>query len=133
MSRGLTLAAVTLVVAAGVVWWVLTREARDDTLPVPGSTERVTIEVLNGAGVDGLAASVTRVLRRRGLDVVNYGTAPFDTLQATLIVVRRSDTSIVAGIRAALGAGVTVVEPDPRLLLDASVILGKDLSVGIRP
>ena len=42
---------------------------------MPAPERRVTVEVLNGTARQGLARIATRVLRRRGLDVVFLGNA----------------------------------------------------------
>jgi len=96
--------------------------------PIPGEGVRITVEVLNATGVDGLARATTRQLRNAGIDVVYFGTASSDTLELTYIAVRRGDTTAAMRIRAALGVGRIVVEPDSRLLLDASVFLGRDIT-----
>ena len=96
--------------------------------PIPGEGVRITVEVLNATGVDGLARATTRQLRNAGIDVVYFGTASSDTLEQTYIAVRRGDTTAAMRIRAALGVGRIVVEPDSRLLLDASVFLGRDIT-----
>ncbi|UCF40790.1 MAG: LytR C-terminal domain-containing protein [Gemmatimonadota bacterium] len=126
------LAAVVLI----AVWWAWYRSGQPGgAYPVPGDGVRITVEVLNATGVDGLARASTRQLRRRGIDVVYFGTAATDTLRETLIAVRRGDTARAARVREALGIGRVVVEPDPRLLLDASVFLGYDAVplVNLRP
>jgi len=93
---------------------------------VPGVRVPYTLEVLNGADVDGLALAVTLRLRRAGLDVVSYGTAPGEPVDSTLLLVRSADTAAAWAVRDALGFGRVVVEPDPRLLLDVTVLLGRD-------
>lgn len=122
LAWGLTLALV--LVAA---WWAWQRSGRGGRpYLIPGEVDHTTVEVLNATGVDGLARATTRQLRRRGIDVVYFGTAAMDTLSETLIAVRRGDTTGAARIRDLLGVGRVVVDPDPRLLLDASVLLGHD-------
>ena len=86
------------------------------------------MEVLNGTRVDGFARSVTRQLRRAGIDVVYFGSADERDVDSTRIIVRRGDSTAAAPVRDALGGGRIVVDPDPRLLLDITVLLGHDLS-----
>lgn len=125
--RRVALVVITLAVGAAGVWWAWQRLAADRSeYPIPGEGDRVTVEVLNATGIDGLARAMTRRLRHRGIDVVYFGTAPIDTLQTTLIAVRGADTTVAARVRDALGVGRIVMDPDPRLLLDASVLLGRD-------
>lgn len=127
MLRRLIVSAVVLAAAALAFWyWRPRPDAEEDAPRIPGDDRRITVEVLNGSGIDGLAAATTRHLRRRGLDVVYFGTAPADTFGATLILVRRGELENGERVRDALGFGTVGIEPDPRLLLDVSVILGRD-------
>jgi hypothetical protein len=98
---------------------------------VPGENgRRVTVEVLNATGRNGLARAATRVLRQAGIDVVSFGNAPaaVGTLDSTRIVVRRPAAGIGEQVRGALGVGRVMVEADTTKLLDASVFLGVDFA-----
>jgi hypothetical protein len=120
--------------AVGLWWWA--GEQRDEpSRPVPGEAAPYVVEVLNGTDVDGLARAMTRRLRARGIDVVYFGTAPFDTLATTQIVVRRGDSTAAVQVLDALGIGALLVDEDLRLLLDASVYLGRDAAglLGLDP
>jgi hypothetical protein len=86
------------------------------------------VEVVNTTGTDGLAREITRHLRRAGIDVVAFGSDRDRLVDSTTILIRRGDSTGALRIRAALGLGRIRVEPDPRLLLDASVLLGPDAS-----
>jgi len=126
-------AAAGVIVLAAWLAWRAGEERRQR--PIPGESGGVTVEVLNATGIAGLARATTRQLRHAGIDVVYFGTAPMDTLQRTRIAVRRGDSTSAVRIRAALGVGQVVVDPDPRLLLDATVLLGHDAAqlVDFRP
>ena len=102
---------------------------------IPGEGASPVVEVLNATTADGLAREVTRRLRSAGIDVVGYGSARDSSLEATTIVVRRPDFSAARRVQAALGLGRIVVDLDPRLLLDASVLIGPDLAraLGFHP
>jgi hypothetical protein len=83
------------------------------------------VEVLNGTRRQGAARTATRMLRRRGLDVVFLGNA--DSLQeSTQVVIRRGDPERARFVAAALGGGKLVVEMDTFRRVDVSVILGQD-------
>lgn len=134
LTRAVALgAAVGLAAAAVVLLLLRTGPATPEhSWPVPGEDgRRVLVEVLNGSGVDGLARAVTRHLRRAGFDVVFFGTAPA-TAPATVLYVRRGDSTHAMAVRRALGGGDIVVAPDPRPLLDVSVILGPDAAAFVR-
>ncbi|MFQ5704276.1 MAG: LytR C-terminal domain-containing protein [Gemmatimonadales bacterium] len=122
-----TLALVALVAAMAVRWMRSVGEERV-SLPIPGERDHVEIEVLNVTRVDGLARVTTRRLRRAGIDVVYFGSVRDTTLDSTVILVRRGDSSFVGRIREVLGLGRVVLKPDPTLLVDASVLLGYDLA-----
>ena len=117
---------VLAVVALG--WWLTSRGSGGPgaPLPVPGDRVPYVVEVLNATHIDGLARAVTLRLRREGLDVVGYGTADSVDLDSTLLLVRRGDSAAGLAVRHALGAGRVVLQPDPDLLLDVSVLLGRD-------
>lgn len=107
------------------------RGAANDSLPVPGETgTRLTVEVLNASGTPGLARIGTRVLRRAGIDVLTFGNAPepLGRLDSTRILVRRGGGDVGKRVRAALGVGRVVLQPDSTRLLDASVLLGADFA-----
>lgn len=118
--------------AAGVVGagWMLTHRAQASAAAIiPGEGEHtLVVEVLNGTDLDGLAREVARRLRAQGIDVVYFGSGDRRDLDATRIVVRKGDTTVAGPIRDALGTGRVTVELDPRLLIDASIIVGRDLS-----
>ena len=92
---------------------------------VPSPGRRVTVEVLNGTRRPGTARLATRLLRRHGLDVVFFGNAdaPADS---TRVIVRRGDPGRGRDVRAVLGVGRIVVEPDSLRRVDVSVVLGQD-------
>ena len=93
---------------------------------IPGTRTPWAVEVLNGTDVDGLARTITLRLRRAGFDIVSYGTAAAADQDSTLLLLRSADTAAAWAVRDALGFGRVVMEPDPRLLLDVSVVLGRD-------
>lgn len=100
-------------------------EPRERAVPIPSPEHRVTVEVLNGTRRAGVARAATRMLRRRGLDVVFFGNAD-EPVDSTRVIVRRGDPGRGRDVRLALGAGRIVVEADPLRRVDVSVILGAD-------
>ncbi len=93
--------------------------------PIPSPERRVTVEVLNGSRRAGAARAATRLLRRRGLDVVFYGNAE-SAVESTRVIVRRGDPGRARDVRQALGTGQVVLEPDTLRRVDVSVNLGPD-------
>ena len=85
------------------------------------------VEVLNGSGAPDLARAMTDRLRDRGLDVVAVGNADASSYPETLILLRRGDASVARMVAQRLGKGVPLEQRDPTLLVDVTVILGRDL------
>ena len=125
--RALALTA-ALVVLAGIAGRMARPDPmpkRDSTLAVPWPRGRVMVEVLNGTRRQGAARTATRMLRKRGLDVVFLGNA--DTVaESTLVVVRRGDPERARYVAAAIGGGKVIVQTDTFRRVDISVILGDD-------
>ena len=96
--------------------------------PVPAPDRRITVEVLNASGRAGLARGATRLLRRRGLDVVFFGNAE-TAADSTRIVVRRGDPGMGRDVRDALRMGRVTIVPDTLRRVDVSVILGRDFRI----
>ena len=86
------------------------------------------IEVRNGCGVSGLAATATMFLRERGFDVVEVGDYDRFDVERSMVIDRVGDLEAARKVAAALGMDESRVHQDvrPDLYLDASVILGKD-------
>ena len=135
MWRLAVVGVVALAAVAGGYWWW---HHQPDVVPeraIPGEASRVTVEVLNGTDVDGLARATTQLLRAGGIDVVYFGTASSDTFAATQILVRRGDTTGAVNVLRILGLGMLVVDEDSELLLDVTVYLGRDAAglIGFGP
>jgi hypothetical protein len=128
LGRRLALILVLALLVAGIV--ALLRPRREQlpghafTLPAPEG--RIVVEVLNGTRRQGLARVATRMLRRRGIDVVSLDNA--DATTTTRILVRRGESDQGRTVAAALGAVTTavVVARDTLRRVDVSVILGPD-------
>jgi len=84
------------------------------------------VQVLNGSGVPALAQRATEVLRAEGLDVVQIGNADAQAYPHTLVLLRRGNAGIAHQVAAALGAGRVMQQLDATLLVDVTVVLGRD-------
>lgn len=130
------LLALLLAAAGAVVWSYVLRspvsDSRDDIFGgetqrvariVPDSL-RITVEVLNGTDIRGLARRGTFVMRDLGFDVVGTGNAsePTDT---TTVYVRsgRMDWGELAA--QGLGGARVIARPDSSRYLDLTVVLGR--------
>lgn len=142
-QRAQTLFTVVVLLGAGALiasWWMEWRHTTLVSPPaayegVPGTQaggspfsmdNRISIEVLNGAGDPGAAAAVAGRLREMGFDVKTFASAPpYD--KARTIVYDRSGRSGAAQIVAdSLGLEAPQRELMPDLYLDATVMLGSD-------
>ncbi|MDF2697220.1 MAG: hypothetical protein K0S65_5603 [Labilithrix sp.] len=88
--------------------------------------ERVRVEVLNAGGVPGVAADARDLLRESGFDVVEWGNAPSFDRDTTVVVDRVGREDLAGAVANALGIRNVLVEPDPNLFVDVSVLLGRD-------
>jgi hypothetical protein len=97
-------------------------------LPYPPQAprERIRVEVLNGAGIAGLAREVTEQLRSEGFDVVHYGNAQRGGVDSTAVLDRIGDRQAAEAVASALGVGRIQTALDTALYLEATVILGRD-------
>ena len=62
--------AIVAVGAPAWYWWNARTPSQIGVYAIPGERDDVLVEILNGAGIDGLAAAMSRQLRRHGIDVV---------------------------------------------------------------
>src|SRR5690606_30049775 len=117
-----------------LLYGLATRTFTPRTAPVrpeaPAALEGdvIQVEVRNGAGEAGLAAVMTRYLRRRGFDVVESGNwTSFDEAE-TLIIDRIGNPEAAARVANALGLPRERIREERRddLFLDASVVIGHD-------
>jgi hypothetical protein len=116
-------------VVAAIAYWVSVSGGSSEAAPVvPGENDTSMVEVLNGTRVDGLARAATLRLRQAGIDVVYFGTAAQASVDTTLIMIRRGDSTAAIRVQDVIGAGRIVMDPDPSLLLDVSVLLGHDVA-----
>jgi len=88
--------------------------------------QRVSVEVLNGSGIQGAASRVSDRLRDMGFDVKTFGNArDFDHSQSVLLD-RSGREWAIQEIADSLGGVPIENEPAPELYLDATLILGPD-------
>jgi LCP family protein required for cell wall assembly len=117
------------------------RELRDDLFTAeevsvqgdatPGSqldVEDVTIEVLNGTAITGLAADVTERLRQEGLSVAHTGNAARQDVAESLVVSHTDKTETAQYIARFLDLpqSAVVEGSEPAAGYDISLILGAD-------
>ncbi|TVP47238.1 MAG: LytR family transcriptional regulator [Gemmatimonadales bacterium] len=97
---------------------------RRSRLPIPAAGNRIRVEVLNGGGVRGVAASARDELRDAGFDVVHYGNASTFGHEESTVLLRAGDADAARAVARALGIANIEVEHEPSLLVEVTVILG---------
>jgi hypothetical protein len=131
LSLSLVLA---LVVAAVLLYALFVRFAtpRVDPLreanPAALEGERIQIELLNGCGVDDIAATARSYMRRLGFDVVGVGNYTSDDVRVSFVIDHVGDRVAAKKVAAALGLDSAeireVISADA--VFDASVVIGSD-------
>ena len=120
--------AAVVLVGSGMGQWIPEdRTPEGGPLMSPGE-DRVTIDVRNAGGVDGMARTATDHLRASGFDVVSLGNARTFGNDTTVVIDRIGDPEKAAAVARALGVERVTSEPDSNLFVDVSVQLGSDWS-----
>lgn len=102
-------------------------EARDPAEIWTGANGELEVEVLNGGGISGMAATVTNRLRDAGFDVVYYGNAEsFDEERRSVVIARAGNTGAARAVADTLGIDNVLSEPDPNLYVDVTVVVGRE-------
>jgi hypothetical protein len=142
IARAQTVLLVLVLLGAGVLLGSFLFEWRGRELVVPDSgagfgglpsslsaeslEDRISVEVLNGAGEAGAAALVTDALRDAGFDVKTFGNAPSFGQEKTVVIDRSGRSGASRRVADALGVEEVLSEPKPALYLDSTIILGRD-------
>jgi hypothetical protein len=85
---------------------------------------RIRVQVVNNTTTRGLARRATMLLRDRGFDVVEAGTA-VGSLDSTLVLDRSGHPDWAKRVAAALGGARVESRPDSSRYLDVTVLLGR--------
>lgn len=96
---------------------------------IPGMenlTNRIKVEVLNGAGERGLARQFADRLRLLGFDVVATGNADHFDHDVTHVLDRSGRLGAALTVARELSADSLAAAIEPELFLDASVVVGSD-------
>ena len=126
-------AGMVLLLASALGQWI-----PDESTPVgevirsPG-TGRITVEVQNAGGVDGMARTATDHLRSAGFDVVGVGNAARFDQEGSVVIDRVGKPEAAADVARALGIDSVRSEPDPNLFVDVTVRLGSDWAAPQQP
>lgn len=112
-------------------WWISWREAdvpatQNAESPAVESGRRLKVEVLNGSGEPGAAGVIGDLLLEFGYDVVAVDNAESFDYPLTHVLDRSGAGDDVSEVARSIGVDSIAIVLDPDLLLDATVILGKD-------
>jgi hypothetical protein len=89
--------------------------------------ERVRVQVLNASGRAGLARDATRELRDHGFDVLEFGNAPSGSdPERSVVLDRVGKLETARQVADALRIQRVEARPDSNLVLDVTVVLGRD-------
>lgn len=86
----------------------------------------IRVEVLNGCGDAGVAERVTDWLRGEGFDIVYFGNADTFSYEETILLDRSGRPEFVREVAGVLGCERIERRYDGLLLLDVTVIVGRD-------
>ncbi len=133
MASSLSLLA-ALVLLAILAYAVIVRFATPRVDPLresnPGRLQGalIQVEVLNGSGVDQLAAVARTYLRERGFDVVAVGNFDRSDVEYSFILDHVGDRPAAEKVAAAIGLSTDQIEDasSPDALHDVTLILGMD-------
>ncbi|MBN2401654.1 MAG: LytR C-terminal domain-containing protein [Spirochaetes bacterium] len=98
-------------------------------LIVDSDTEQpVKVQILNGTDIAGLARKVRYKFVMQGFNVVEFGTASFQTFEKTVIINRRGEIGPVKRVSELIGVDNIHHIVDSGQLTNVLVILGNDLA-----
>ena len=88
----------------------------------------IQVEVLNGCGVDGVAAKFTDYLRRNSFDVVQVGNYTSSNIDETMVIDRIGNRANAEKLADVLGVDKRniVQQLNKDYFLDATLVIGKD-------
>jgi hypothetical protein len=116
--------------AAGILVMVwLVREPLFGLGPWRGWAKPVRVEVLNGSGVFRAGQRAAEELREGGFDVVDIRNADRSDYQETLVLDRVGVPRHARAVARKLGVKSTTQQKNDELLLEVTVILGRDVAL----
>ena len=94
--------------------------------PVRVDGTPIRVEVLNGSGVRRAGLAAAEFLRERGFDVVAIRNADRSDYEETVVLDRVGVPEYALAVADEIGVGHAFDDPDSGLLLEVTVILGRD-------
>ena len=126
---------VIVLLASSIMQWIPEATAPPGPVFSPagdtqsGREARITVDVRNAGGVDGMARAATDYLREAGFDVVGIGNARSFDQETSVVIDRVGNRGTAARVAEVLGIDSVASEPDPNLFVDVTVRLGAAWSI----
>jgi LCP family protein required for cell wall assembly len=93
--------------------------------PIAALEGQITVNVWNASGKKGIAYQISTYLRRRGFDVMEWGTYAAQQIP-TRVIDRTGQIKNAQGVANALGVHSVHSEANPNALVDVEVVIGRD-------
>jgi crotonobetainyl-CoA:carnitine CoA-transferase CaiB-like acyl-CoA transferase len=122
VNRTAVFLGIILVACAASLGWSMLRKTPTPPLPT------LRVEVLNGCGEEGLAASTAQRLRDLGQDVVRVADADHHDYARCLLIDRGGRPWLARRLAERLGSVLVVLEREDGSEVDLTLILGRDHS-----
>lgn len=102
--------------------------ATPETLIASKKYPHVTVEILNGCGISGLAATFKDIVHSKTFDVQHTENAAHFRFDQTEIIARSDNTEAAFTLAKELGleSGRVSIQKDPTVMVDVTVIVGHD-------
>jgi hypothetical protein len=113
-------------IALAAVTVMIVPPTKEDGIPVRPDGKPIRVEVLNGSGVRHAGLAAAEALRERGFDVVDIRNADRSDYEATVVLDRVGNLDYAWAVADEIGVGQARQAPDESLLLEVTVILGRD-------
>jgi LCP family protein required for cell wall assembly len=99
------------------------KETVEENIAVQAS--RITISVWNASGKKGMGYNITKILREKGYDVMDWGNYAAEQLQ-TRVIDRKGKIMNAKAVADSLGVESYHSEPNAKALVDVEVIIGQN-------
>ncbi len=122
-----------LLLGSSLMQWIPGGMTPARPIPSPGTESRITVDVRNAGGVDGMARSATDYLRGEGFDVVAVGNAGTFDQKESVVIDRVGNLEPAIRVADVLAIDSVISEPDLNLFVDVTVRLGAEWTIPREP
>lgn len=125
--------AVVLLLGSSLMQWIPVATTPAAPVLSPRAEGRVTVDVRNAGGVDGMARSATDYLRGEGFDVVAVGNAGSFDQKKSVVIDRVGNLEPAVRVADVMAIDSVISEPDLNLFVDVTVRLGAEWTIPEEP